>query len=272
MATSSRYKMILISEAQQIVLDNTKTLPSEEVSLTNALGRTLAQTVTAKDSLPPFPASIKDGYAVIAADGVGEYPVIGESRAGSMDPMTVIPGTVAYITTGAPVPPGADAVIQVEDTERVEMADGSKRVMIKKAAKGPGQDIRPIGSDIMASSTVLEKGELIGVAEVGILATVGATSGLQVYGRPHVAILSTGDEVVEPSTVNLGAGQIRDANRAMLIAAAMKTGAKVTDLGIARDTEGHLEGCFKKAIDAGVDVLITSGGVSMGDRDLIKPL
>jgi len=111
----------------------------------------------------------------------------------------------------------------------------------------------------------------VGVAEVGILATVGATQ-LNVYGRPHVGVLSTGDEVVEPGTSPLGPGQIRDANRSMLVAAAIKGGAKVTDLGIARDTEGHLEGALERAIREGVDVLVTSGGVSMGDRDLIKPL
>jgi len=267
--------MILISEAQQIVLGKTRTLGTERVAVAQALGRILGQDVTAPDALPPFPASIKDGYAVVASDGVGEFEVAGNSRTGVLSDVVMQPGTVVYITTGAPVPPGADAVIQVEDTEVVQgtpqHGQGVRRVRILKAAKA-GQDIRAVGSDIQQGALVLAKGERVGVAEVGILATVGAVLGLEVYRQPHVGVLSTGDEVVEPSTRELGPGQIRDANRSMLLAAAVQAGCQVTDLGVARDTEGHLAGCLQAAIDKGVDVLITSGGVSMGDRDLIKPL
>eukprot|EP00198_Chlamydomonas_reinhardtii_P008997 XP_001698334.1 molybdenum cofactor biosynthesis protein [Chlamydomonas reinhardtii] len=270
---AAAYKMISIPEAQDIVLSHTRPLGAVTVGLAGALGRVLAEEVRAPDSLPPFPASIKDGYAVVAADGVGEFPVVGESRAGHLDQLPVAPGSVAYITTGrgAPVPPGADAVVQVEDTEKLPDGEGSqRRVRICKAAKA-GQDIRPVGSDITEGDTVLQAGERVGVAEMGILATVGAVS-LKVHATPRVAVLSTGDEVVDPSTAPLGPGQIRDANRAMLLAAAAKAGAEVVDMGVARDTEGHLEGCLAAAIEQRVDVLITSGGVSMGDRDLIKPL
>ncbi|KAG2449667.1 hypothetical protein HYH02_005196 [Chlamydomonas schloesseri] len=268
---AAAYKMISIPEAQDIVLSHTRPLGAVTVGLAGVLGRVLAEEVRAPDSLPPFPASIKDGYAVVAADGAGEFPVVGESRAGHLDQLPVAPGSVAYITTGAPVPPGADAVVQVEDTEKLPDGEGGqRRVRICKAAKA-GQDIRPVGSDIMEGDTVLQAGERVGVAEVGILATVGAVS-LRVHTTPRVAVLSTGDEVVDPATSPLGPGQIRDANRAMLLAAAAKAGAEVVDMGVARDTAGHLEGCLAAAIDKGVDVLITSGGVSMGDRDLIKPL
>ncbi|GLI59317.1 hypothetical protein VaNZ11_001172 [Volvox africanus] len=267
----SAYRMISIPDAQDIVLTHTQTLGAVTVGLSGALGRVLAEDVRAPDSLPPFPASIKDGYAVVATDGAGEYLVIGESRAGQLDNVPVRPGTVAYITTGAPVPEGADAVVQVEDTERLPSGpDGEHRVHIKKAAKF-GQDIRPVGSDIAEGDIVLKAGELVGVAEIGILATVGAVH-LKVHSTPKVGVLSTGDEVVDPSTLPLGPGQIRDANRAMLLAAAARAGAEVVDLGVARDTEGHLEGCLATAIERGLDVLVTSGGVSMGDRDLIKPL
>lgn len=276
---AARYRMISIPEAQATVLEHTPVLAPEEVPLAGALGRVLAQTVTARDALPPFPASIKDGYAVVAADGPGEYPVVGESRAGFLDALDLRPGQVAYITTGAPVPPGADAVVQVEDTEPAPAGAAAaatageqqqRRVVIKKPAKA-GQDIRPVGSDIQAGAVVLEAGERVGVAEVGILATVGAVK-LPVHAVPALAVLSTGDEVVDPHAQQLGPGQIRDCNRAMLLAAAAAAGARAVDLGIARDVEGHLEGCLDRAIESGVDVLVTSGGVSMGDRDLLKPL
>eukprot|EP00879_Flechtneria_rotunda_P011488 GHRR01012001.1.p1 GENE.GHRR01012001.1~~GHRR01012001.1.p1 ORF type:complete len:319 (+),score=94.00 GHRR01012001.1:795-1751(+) len=269
---AARYKMISIPEAQSIVLEKTSVLPAEIVPLADAVGRILAETITAKDNLPPFPASIMDGFAVVAADGPGEYPVIGECRTGCMDDLKVTPGHVAYITTGAPVPPCADAVVKVEDTSPTAAAADSqqRRVAIHKQAK-PGQDIRPVGSDIQAGQLVLKAGERVGVAEIGILATVGAAN-LPVHRRPQLAVLSTGDEVVNPETEILGPGQIRDCNRSMLLAAAASIGAEVLDLGIARDVKGHLEGCVDKALEAGVDVLVTSGGVSMGDRDLLKPL
>jgi Probable molybdopterin binding domain/MoeA N-terminal region (domain I and II) len=132
-----------------------------------------------------------------------------------------------------------------------------------QAAKGPGDDVRAVGSDIAAGEVVLQAGDYIAPAEVGILATVGATR-VRVYPRAHVGVLSTGDEVVEPSVAKLGPGQIRDANRAMLIAAARTAGNRVTDLGIARDTAGAVEACFQRAIQDGVDVLITSGACSAG--------
>ncbi|KAF8056231.1 CNX1 [Scenedesmus sp. PABB004] len=271
---ASRYAMISIPEATAIVLGETRVLDAERVPLGAALGRVLAAPVTAADALPPFPASIMDGYAVVAADGAGEFPVAGECRAGATDPaFTLTPGHVAYITTGAPVPPGADAVVKVEDTEPGAPAgDGQPRRVVIRAAAKPGQHIRPVGSDIEAGAEVLAAGVRVGVAEVGILATVGAAA-LSVRRRPRLAVLSTGDEVVAPDAPGpLGPGQIRDCNRAMLLAAAAAGGAEALDLGIARDAEGHLEGAVARALDAGVDVLVTSGAVSMGDRDLLKPL
>lgn len=229
----SSFPMIPIPDALRHVLHNTSPLDEEQVHFMDAVGRVLASPVTARDSLPPFPASIKDGYAVIASYGVGEFEVLGESRAGRMDDVVVAGQSVAYITTGAPLPRGADAVVQIEDTEPVihqDPGDLIKRVRILKAAV-EGQDIRQIGSDIMQGATVLEAGEVVGVAEIGILATVGAVE-VSVFKRPHVAVLSTGDEVVEPGMENLGPGQIRDANRSMLLAEASKAGAKVIDLGV----------------------------------------
>jgi len=265
------YKMISIPEAQDAVLRETHPVGTASVPLHKAVGSVLSESVNARDDLPPFPASIKDGYAVRFADGGGDFEVEFEAVAGTAR-NTLSPGKVAYIGTGGPVPDGADAVVQIENTEQLPPSDaGSKRVRIVKAAKSVGEDIRPIASDIQAGQLVLEKGELIGAAEVGILATVGAAA-LQVYRRPTVAVLSTGDEVVEPHTYPLGPGQIRDANRSMLLAACSLAGAETLDLGITRDTVGDVEACFARAIEQGADVLITSGGVSMGDKDFIKPI
>lgn len=264
--------MLSVQEALEIVLRVAQRLPPQTVSLHHALGKILAQDVAAPDPLPPYPASIKDGYAVVASDGPGEYPVITESRAGDdgID-VTVTSGTVAYVTTGGPIPNGADAVIQVEDTAEVESAAaGPKRVRVLKQVT-QGLDIRPVGCDIAKGDFVLKSGELLGAAEVGLLATVGVTS-VKVYPTPKVAVLSTGDELVEPATESLKRGQIRDSNRAMILAAALQQQCEVLDLGIARDDEEDIERIFDRAFSSGIDILLTSGGVSMGDRDFVKPL
>jgi gephyrin len=283
----SQYKMISIPEAVETVLRHTPILPPEDVPLGPALlGRTLASAVAARDALPPFPASIKDGYAVRFSDAAGPRDVIGESRAGQLDVSVECgAGQAVYVTTGAPVPLGADAVVQIEDTRalggapppavdarRAPPVKAGGKVEILVAPAKVGQDIRAIGSDIQPNEEVLAAGERVGVAEVGLLATVGAAT-LSVHSRPVVAVLSTGDEVVEPTRAEPpGPGQVRDCNRAMLLAAAEAAGAVALDLGIARDEGGDLAACLLRARAAGADVLVTSGGVSMGDRDLIKPL
>ncbi|CAL5220125.1 g2080 [Coccomyxa viridis] len=261
--------MLSIAEANEIVQGSISTLDSIDVDLFAATGYVLAEDITAKEPLPPFPASIKDGYAVRSADGAGEYDVDFEQLAGSA-PGSLNEGKVAYITTGAPLPDGADAVVQVENTEDLTGPSGSQqRVKIVKAAKGPGDDVRAVGSDIQAGEVVLPEGSVIGAAEVGLLATVGAAK-LRVYRKPVVGVLSTGDELVEPGEQHLGPGQIRDANRLMLASAASTSGCEVIDLGIARDTVEDTEAKLQLAESKGVDVLLTSGGVSMGNKDFIK--
>ncbi|KAK9840649.1 hypothetical protein WJX81_006905 [Elliptochloris bilobata] len=244
---------------------------ADTVGLSSAAGCILAQDILAQEPLPPFPASIKDGYAVRSHDGPGEYSVEVGALAGTA-PGRLSPGYVAYIGTGGPLPEGADAVVQIEHTEQLPPEpSGRQRVRIVKAAKGPGDDVRAVGSDIKAGEVVLQRGDRLGAAEIGLLATVGAAK-LQVGGRPRVGVLSTGNELVEPGVQQLAPGQIRDANRAMLAAAAQAAGALVVDLGIAGDEAGQVEAKFEETINSGVDVLLTTGGVSMGDKDFIKPL
>ncbi|CAD7699420.1 unnamed protein product [Ostreobium quekettii] len=268
---SAAYGMISISEAQAIVLEHCRVLPVERVPTHEAVGMVCAEAVVAKDPLPPFPASIKDGYAVVASDGPGEYPLVGEALAGTSGSLKVEPGTVAYITTGAPLPPGADAVVMIEQTEALAPGDdGRKRVKVNKGVVA-GADVRPVGVDIGCGTVILHPGDRIGIAEVGLAGSVGAAA-VSAYRRPCVAVLSNGDEIVSSDTASLGPGQIRDSNRPMLLAAARETGALVTDMGIVGDKQGSLEETFEKAIQDGADVIITSGGVSMGARDLIKPL
>ena len=282
---SALYKMLDVSEALSIILNETSPLPIETVPLHLAHGRILADTILAADPVPAYRASIKDGYAVVSSDGPGEYFVAFDSHAGmqSYQQQYLSPGSIAYIATGGPVPPGADAVVQIEDTEFIVSSNTDtasnnshqqNRVRIKTQAS-LGQDIRQIGSDMAQGDPVLLPGQHLGPAEIGILATVGVSKDIKVYSKPHVAVLSTGDEVCEPDAAVLAPGQVRDANRAMLLAAAQSAGtaaATTTDLGIARDSAEVVEAALDRAIELGVDILLTTGGVSMGERDFIKPL
>ncbi|MCB9149102.1 MAG: molybdopterin molybdenumtransferase MoeA [Caldilineaceae bacterium] len=264
----SPYEMWPVPDALELVLAQTQSLPAHQVALEQAVGLTLAASVTAPEPLPPFPASVKDGYAVVAADGPGEYTVLGEVTAGRVPNFTVTPGNVAYITTGAPLPPGADAVVMVEETTPLPATNGQPRVYIGKAVRS-GDDIRAVGIDVTQGQQVLAAGTRLEAAEIGLLATVGAAQ-VSVYPRPTVAILSTGDELVEPSH-RPGPGQIRDSNRAMIRAAVQAAGGIPLDLGIGRDNKDELMTLIRRGLTE-ADMLITSGGVSMGDLDLLKPI
>jgi len=231
-----------------------------------AAGRVLCEDVVAGASVPSFRASVKDGYAVVCSEGTGVFEVSGEVTAGTKAEVEVGGGKVAYVTTGAPVPDGADAVVQVEWTEA---AEGDARVRIVRGAPKAGHDIRPIGADISGGQKVLDAGEVLQMAEVGLLATCNVSE-VKVVRRPTVAVLSTGDELVEVGD-ELRFGQIVDSNRPMLLAAVESVGGVALDLGIARDNEGAVVDAFSRAM-RNSDVLVTSGGVSMGNKDFIKPL
>lgn len=264
----SAYPMFSVEDAQAIVLARTAPLPTQTLPARRCLGHILAADIRASQPLPPFPASVKDGYAVVAADGPGVYPLVGEMRAGRVADFVVTPGTVAYVTTGAAMPPGADAVVMVEQTQKFWARGGPAQVEIRARVRA-GDDVRPVGVDVAAGEIVLATGTRLGPAEIGLLATVGVTD-VPVYPRPQVAILSTGDELVEPGRP-LGPGQIWDSNRSMLAAAVEAAGGEVIDLGLSTDSRSSLEDAVRQGL-ASADVLLTSGGVSMGDMDLIKPL
>ncbi|XP_078262449.1 gephyrin isoform X5 [Rhinoraja longicauda] len=253
----------------------------------DGMGRVLAQDVFAKDNLPPFPASVKDGYAVRAADGPGDRFIMGESQAGDQTTFvyfymvlqptqTVMPGQVMRVTTGAPIPCGADAVVQVEDTELIRESDdhdvllimGTEELEVRILTQArPGQDIRPIGHDIKRGECVLAKGTHMGPSEIGLLATVGVTE-VEVHKFPVVAVMSTGNELLNPED-ELTPGKIRDSNRSTLLATIQEHGYPTINLGIVGDNPDDLLNALNEGISR-ADIIITSGGVSMGEKDYLK--
>ncbi|XP_069017879.1 gephyrin b isoform X1 [Embiotoca jacksoni] len=272
----SPFPLTSMDKAFITVLEMTAVLGTEIINYRDGMGRVLAQDVYAKDNLPPFPASVKDGYAVRAADGPGDRFIIGESQAGEQPTHTVMPGQVMRVTTGAPIPCGADAVVQVEDTELLrESEDGTEELEVRILVQArPGQDIRPIGHDIKRGECVLAKGTHMGPSEIGLLATVGVTE-VEVQKFPVVAVMSTGNEVLpqlqkllNPED-DLHPGKIRDSNRSTLLATIQEHGYPTINLGIVGDNPDDLLNALNEGISR-ADVIITSGGVSMGEKDYLK--
>lgn len=257
----SPYPMIPIEKAIAIVLEKISPLPPIEISFADALGLVLAEDVIASEALPPFPASTVDGFALRSADS-GVRKIVGAQMAGEFTELRVRAGEAARVTTGAPIPDGADAMVMVEDTieknERVEIT----------APVLAGDNIRPIASDIAVRETILSAGSVLNPAEIGLLATVGKTT-VRVFPRPKVGVMSTGDELLEPHE-KLAPGKIRDANRFSLMNAVRQAGGIPINLGIVRDETGGLEKTIARGL-ATADMLVTSGGVSMGQLDLVKP-
>ncbi|KAM9798041.1 gephyrin b isoform 4-T4 [Neosynchiropus ocellatus] len=265
----SPFPLTSMDKAFVTVLEMTAVLGTEIINYRDGMGRVLAQDVYAKDNLPPFPASVKDGYAVRAADGPGDRFIIGESQAGEQPTHTVMPGQVMRVTTGAPIPCGADAVVQVEDTELLrESEDGTEELEVRILVQArPGQDIRPIGHDIKRGECVLAKGTHMGPSEIGLLATVGVTE-VEVQKFPVVAVMSTGNELLNPED-DLHPGKIRDSNRSTLLATIQEHGYPTINLGIVGDNPDDLLNALNEGISR-ADVIITSGGVSMGEKDYLK--
>ena len=260
---ASTYPMVSVEEAIQTILELTPVLLTEEVAIGDALGRVLAEPVTAMDEMPPFAASAVDGYAVRAADSSAPRRVVSEIIAGSPVASAVEPGTTVRIMTGAPLPSGADAVIMVEQTSE---SDG---LMVSTSTARPGDNIHSRGQDVARGQVVLSPGQVLHASEIGVLATVGQTR-VRVYRRPIVAVLSTGDELVDAGETLRG-GSIRDSNGPALLASVVEAGGIARSLGRVRDDEAAQEELIRRGLDE-ADVVLTSGGVSVGSRDLIKPI
>jgi molybdenum cofactor synthesis domain-containing protein len=246
-----------------MVLSRARGLPVERVPLAEAAWRVLAEDLVADEDHPPFAAATMDGFAVVAADHSPWREVIGEQTAGFVLDLEVTEGTAIRIMTGAPVPRGADAVIQVEDTEPAD-----DHVVVRREV-ALGENVRRIGADVGRGERVLAAGTTLGPAEIGLVAGLGMVP-VPVRARPRVSVLSTGDELVEPGRA-MRPGQIRDSNRFSLVAALMGTGASVVWTGQAPDEREELRGLLEERI-ADSDVVVTSGGVSMGQMDLVKAL
>jgi molybdopterin molybdotransferase len=260
---------IAVDEARRLVLEGVAPLPAEVVATTASLGRVLAAAIRSGRNLPPADCSAMDGYAVRAADLAdaspaqpARLPLAFEVAAGGSAPRSLRPGEVARIFTGAPLPAGADSVVMQED------AQGEDAEVVFSAAPPRGEHVRLAGEDVRAGELVLAEGTRLGPAQLGVLASLGK-SVLHLHRRPHVAILSGGDELVEPDE-DVAGGRIVASNAYSLAAQCTEAGATTTNLGIARDTLGELERSLTAGLAA--DVLVSSAGVSVGDHDHVRPV
>lgn len=254
-----------LADAQRDVMAGVHRMDPTEVELDEALGLVLAEDVVAPHDVPPFANSAMDGFAVVGSDteaGPVTLEILGDVAAGHVAATTVRPGTAIRIMTGAPLPAGADTVVRVEDTT----AQGG-RVQIHTPVP-TGTAVRHAGGDVAAGARVFAAGTELRPAHLGVLATIGVARP-RVYRNPKVAVMSTGDEVVPPETVRLEPGHIRDANRPLLKGLLADLGVEVHDFGIVGDDARHLTATLRQAA-ATCDVVVTSGGVSMGDYDLVK--
>jgi molybdopterin molybdotransferase len=258
--------VISLSDAQRLVLDACEPLAPTTVDIATAVGLVLAADVTATEDVPPFANSAVDGYAVLASDTATApiaLNVVGEVAAGAAPPADpIVPGETIRIMTGAPMPPGADAVVMVEDSERLE----GDRVRLSATVE-PGAAVRHPGGDVRAGELVFTAGTVVTPALAGVLASINARS-VPVIRAATVAVLSTGDELVADGS-SLAPGQIRESNLTMLAPLLAEAGCVVRSFGIVPDDETALESVLREAA-ATCDAIVTSGGVSMGDYDVVK--
>lgn len=252
-----------VAEAQRWILEATAPLAGETVPVADAQGRVLVDPVVSERTIPPEDNSAMDGYAVRAADVAAapvELPLVYEVAAGGHAPRRLAAGEAARIFTGAPMPGGADAVVRQEDCERRE---ATVRIDV---AVPVGENVRRAGEDVAAGDVVFEPGARLGPAHLGLLASLGRSQ-VAVHRRPEVALLSGGDELVEPDG-DVSAGRIVSSNSYTLAAACREVGARSRYLGIARDEPADIERRVRAGL--GCDVLVSSAGVSVGDRDHVR--
>lgn len=260
---------ITVDEARDRILAAIRSLPGVETPLDGAFGLVLARDVVANQDLPPFDNSAMDGFALIAADTENASDVApvtltvsGEIPAGHALPGRVGAGQAIRIMTGAPIPVGADAVERVENTERQGSGD---RIAVRKPVE-PGANIRPTGEDVHAGDVVLRAGTRLHPGAIGLLAATGHAR-VAVHRRPRVGVLVTGDEVVMPGEP-LGPGQIWNSNGPLITAQIRQCGGEPVQLGVATDSAESVRARITEAGD--LDLLVTTGGVSVGDFDIVK--
>ena len=278
MTTAPRAPLLSLDDAlSKLLAHASPVLSTEQVPVGDADGRVLAQDLVSALHVPPQDNSAMDGYAVRCADvgqrlGV-ELPITQRIPAGASG-TPLAPGSAARIFTGAPVPAGADAVLMQEDCAALAptgVANTPQRIQINSIPE-PGQNIRRAGEDIARGDTVLSRGQRLGPAELGLAASMGMAD-LTVVRRPRVALFSTGDELVMPGTVapqDMAPGAIYNSNRYFLSALLRRMGCAVTDMGIVPDQREATEQALQSAAQTH-DVILTSGGVSVGEEDHIKP-
>ena len=266
---NERNRLLSVDEALAIVLGEARPLSAEQVPLLEGLGRVLAEDVYAEGDIPPLDNSAMDGYALRAGDTMvasrGNPVVLRVSHnlaAGHTTDLEVTPGTAMRIMTGAPIPPGADAVVPFEETT----ADGDRVAVVRACA--PGQNTRLAGEDVRRGELALPRGREIRPQEVGMLAALGRAE-VAAVRRPRVGLLATGDEIVDIEAP-LEAGKIRNANSYSNAAQVLRCGGVPVLLGIARDQVSEISARVRGALAQGLDLLITSGGISAGDFDVVK--
>lgn len=271
-------ELLSVEQVLARVLARVEPLPSERIHVAQALDRILADDVVAAVSVPPFANSAMDGYAVRAADVAGATPQtpitlipVDDIPAGRMATRSVGAGEAARIMTGAPVPPGADAVVPVEQTDDRWRAAGNAplpaRVAVYRSV-APGENVRPAGEDIQAGQTVLRAGAALRPQDIGVLVSLGVVE-VAVHRRPKVAILATGDELVELGQP-LAPGQIHNSNSYMLAGLVQQCGGVPLHLPVARDTLTEVRARFQEALALEPDFVLSSAGVSVGTHDVVR--
>jgi molybdopterin molybdotransferase len=257
--------LIAIDQAIEHVLGQTQPLPTQTVEIDEALHRVLAADVRAVGDVPPFPCSAMDGYALLAGPSGRQLRIVGESRAGAPSGRALSDGEAIRVSTGAAIPPGADAVIPQED---VDLVDGADDLIVTCHDSPDGAHVRGAGEDMRAGTIVLRVGQRLGPVQLGAAVAAGAGT-VQVASRPRVAVLCTGDELRAPGDP-LGPGEIHNSNAPMLTGLSLDAGAEADAAARLLDDRQETIDGIAAAIDAS-DVVIITGGVSVGPHDHVKP-